>query len=148
HKIGDTTSIILTKEYSIPENGELKQDSTFYYKGVFLNLFTKSLSFSKNDSIKKLIDNKKYDSRIDLGSEGNPDNAKIRTWDFNTATNYDWFLAVDMVASSDFTETSLIGFNKNVGNLIAQEVSMELNNVKLKDSILIFKQDFSEPLEN
>ncbi|WP_299261824.1 hypothetical protein, partial [uncultured Aquimarina sp.] len=25
HKIGDTTSIILTKEYSIPENGELKQ---------------------------------------------------------------------------------------------------------------------------
>jgi len=148
HKIGDTTSIILTKEYSIPENGELKQDSTFYYKGVFLNLFNKPLSFSMNDSLKTLIDNQKYDSRIDLGSEGDPDNAKIRTWDFDIATNYDWFLAVDMLASSDFTETSLIGFNKNVGNLIAQEVSMDLNNVKLKDSILIFNQNFSEPLEN
>lgn len=148
YKIGDTISIILTKEYSIPVKRELKQDSTFYYKGVYLNLFNKSLSFSKNDSLKTLIDNKKYDKRINLGIEGNPNNAKIRTWNFNAKTNYDWFLAIDMLVSSDFLETTLIGFNKKGGNLIAQEVSMDLNNVQLKDSILIFTQNFSEPLEN
>lgn len=146
--VGDTMSIALTTEYVIPESGELKYDSTYYKKGVFINVFDSFILNIKSDSLENLIDHQKIDYRIEMTGDGNPEFAKINSWEFGIPTRYDWFLTTEMPASSDYIETTLIGFKNNESKIIAQEYSMDLNQAILKDSVLIFNQQFIDTLEN
>ena len=143
--IGDSISAVLTKEYLLPEKMTLKQDSSFYYTGTFLTLINKPIS--DIESLKKHIKHKFYLTRQHIEMDGNPKYSEMGIFKFSGKTYYDWFLTIDTPASSDYMETILVGFQNSKGKLIAQELSMNLTNAILKDSILIFNQDFSEPLE-
>ena len=140
----DTLSVVLTNEFKIPRNGVLNYDSSYYHIGAYLNVYRGNISIAKDGLLDDFFKKHKPNYRIDLGGEGDPKTAEITEWKFNTSVRYDWILAIDMIASSDNIETTLVGFLNDKSKIIAQEYSMDLDQFVLNDSVLIFNRKLTD----